>query len=563
MKKIVKSIKEYKNDNIHTQCNNVYATNTVLHVKYEKNNVGADDPVRPQPNRNTQNGITLVALVITIIVLLLLAVVSINIVQNSGLIEKAKIAIDKHNKEAKKEQYVIDSEKESIEEVESGIKVEKVTDEFPGILEGKGTEEEPFTINSIEDFIAFADEVKKGNDYNGKMVMLGLSLDFNSVKSYVDPYRTDYEQYGYKGELKQALTIGEGFKPITSSFKGTFDGKNNKIINLYINTEKNNIALFINNYGIIKNLGIEKGYIRAETYASSLVLENKKEGIIENCNSSANVLGIAGLGGIVGNNLGTIDSCYNEGKVETRKAGWIYGGIAYKNSGIIKNCSNKGRIVGSYESGGIVGANSGTISNCSNSQNLELNKISGYEKGGIAGINGGKIECCYNSGVIYASGTASAGIVGRNAGTISSCYNTGNIQVNSGSTYYAGGICGENTGNISYVFNTGTVNGNKNKWKYGGICGKNQSSIRYGYNIGDVLPHEVETTKAIAVNDGEKSKVEKCFYLKGLPEDPNGIEKTEEEMKSIEYLNLLNEEEKNWKIDINNGYPILNWQDEE
>ena len=77
------------------------------------------------------------------------------------------------------------------------------------------------------------------------------------------------------------------------------------------------------------------------------------------------------------------------------------------------------------------------------------------------------------------------------------------------------------------------------------------------------MPHEVETTKAIAVNDGEKSKVEKCFYLKGLPEDPNGIEKTEEEMKSIEFLNLLNEEEKNWKIDINNGYPILNWQDEE
>ncbi len=72
-------------------------------VKLVKN-VGADDPVRPQPNRNTQNGITLVALVITIIVLLLLAVVSINIVQSSGLIEKTKLAKEEHRASAIQEQ---------------------------------------------------------------------------------------------------------------------------------------------------------------------------------------------------------------------------------------------------------------------------------------------------------------------------------------------------------------------------------------------------------------------------------------------------------------------------
>ena len=51
-----------------------------------------------------QNGITLVALVITIIVLLLLAVVSINIVQNSGLIEKTKLAKEEHRASAIQEQ---------------------------------------------------------------------------------------------------------------------------------------------------------------------------------------------------------------------------------------------------------------------------------------------------------------------------------------------------------------------------------------------------------------------------------------------------------------------------
>lgn len=90
MKKNVKSIKEYKNDNIY--------------IQYRNGDVGADDPVRLQSNRNTQNGITLVALVITIIVLLLLAVVSINIVQNSGLIEKTKLAKEEHRASAIQEQ---------------------------------------------------------------------------------------------------------------------------------------------------------------------------------------------------------------------------------------------------------------------------------------------------------------------------------------------------------------------------------------------------------------------------------------------------------------------------
>ena len=71
----------------------------------QKNNgyVGADDPVRPIPKRNTQRGITLVALVITIIVLLILAIVSIRIVMDGGLITRASKATDTHTIEAEKE----------------------------------------------------------------------------------------------------------------------------------------------------------------------------------------------------------------------------------------------------------------------------------------------------------------------------------------------------------------------------------------------------------------------------------------------------------------------------
>ena len=70
-----------------------------------KNNgyVGADDSVRPLLKKNTQRGITLVALVITIIVLLILAMVSIRIVMDGGLIIKSKEATAQHTIGTEKE----------------------------------------------------------------------------------------------------------------------------------------------------------------------------------------------------------------------------------------------------------------------------------------------------------------------------------------------------------------------------------------------------------------------------------------------------------------------------
>lgn len=63
--------------------------------KYNMNNVGAG-LVPAQLQRNTQKGITLVALVITIIVLLILVVVSINLLINNGILEKAEKAVEEY-----------------------------------------------------------------------------------------------------------------------------------------------------------------------------------------------------------------------------------------------------------------------------------------------------------------------------------------------------------------------------------------------------------------------------------------------------------------------------------
>ena len=53
-------------------------------------NVGADASVCPEHKRNTQKGITLLALIITIIVLLILAIVSVKLISKGGVIDRAK-----------------------------------------------------------------------------------------------------------------------------------------------------------------------------------------------------------------------------------------------------------------------------------------------------------------------------------------------------------------------------------------------------------------------------------------------------------------------------------------
>lgn len=159
----------------------------------------------------------------------------------NGILNQAQNAKNKTEEAERNEKLDLLKQEDLINETLNGVEVDEVKDGNPGELEKE--DENTFVINSIEDLVFFAHDVTNGNNYSGKTVKLGISLDFNSTKSYIDPLRTDYGKYGYNGELKTLLTTGEGFIPIgvgsdevgTNSFSGTFDGQNNQIINLYIN----------------------------------------------------------------------------------------------------------------------------------------------------------------------------------------------------------------------------------------------------------------------------------------------------------------------------------------
>lgn len=480
-----------------------------------------------------ERGITLIALVITIIVLLILAAVSIAMLTGeNGILTQANEAKEKTEQAEKDEKTNLGQTEDIINEYVNGIVVEQVTDTNPGVLEGNGTEDNPYVINSIEDLVFFAHNVTDGNTYDEEYVSLGLSLDFNSTKSYVDAYRTNYGIYGYDGELKKLLTSGEGFKPIgkTSnintepySFAGTFDGNNNEIIGLYINTEQipneeKRIGLFANNYGVIQRLGIINGNI-------SITMNSVT------CD----------IGSITAKNYNQVSDCY-----------------CYTNINMYLQDS----ITGLVRGGGI---------------------CSGSESGSI-------IENSYHSGKIYLEGNTTANIVigGISSGTmgeVTKSFSRGNIEINThnNGTVQIGGILGTLGGDINNCYNKKTITVESYSGQsafIGGIIGKiNSGTINLCYNSGKIEGvGNLINTKIGSIVGQTTVNIEKCYYLTGTSENGVGsnyspslehniVEKTEEQMKNNEFLNLLNQNNENiWKADSNNsnnGYPILYWEDSE
>ena len=428
-----------------------------------------------------KRGITLIALIITIIVLLILAGVTISmVVGDNGVVNQAMNAKEKTDEAIRKEKSDFDKSSELADELVNGIEsVEQVVDEYPGKLEDDNGIK---VINSIEDLVVFAYDVTNGNNYEHQTVKLGLSLDFNSAKSYIDAYRIDYGKYGYNGELKPLLTSGEGFKPIgttieenkdTQSFAGIFDGNNKFIDNLIQGN------LFVYNCGTIKNLEV-RGNVKG-TKGKGIVgtnygeINNIKNYIDFNINNNS--------GGVVAKNKGTVSNCYNYGSINVSGGVTVGGIVGYNEEGTITNCYNYGKLYSKLDEvslnavnlGGIVGSNKGKVEKCMNYDEVKCDR--GDCVGGICGINYSTMKNCYNKGRIYGANWEVGGICGYMVnGKVESCYNIGSV-------------CGyKNVGGVTGSLKGGVISNCKSKCDISNIEG---SRVNFGGVIGQFVKESV------------------------------------------------------------------------
>ena len=506
-------------------------------------------------------GITLIALVITIIVLLILAGVSIAMLTGeNGILSQAQKAKEETENAQLEEENKLVGYEDFINNATGDVP--QVNDSNPGTLEGNGTEKEPYTINSIEDLVSFADSVTNGNTYEGQYVKLNQSLDFKSDKSYVDPNRENY--YGYAGKLKEALTTGEGFKPIgttirkenleevTNSFYGIFDGNGKQIINCYMNKEIFDLEQTYRfsffgstTLGVIKNLGLTKvdfNLLSNQHESGISGVSNISYGQIVNCYVTGSITatqegdGDIYCTGITVSNLGTIENCYNLANINlivTQSAIKVAycAGIVSNNeheTSIIRNCYNAGNITANI--------------NC---QNIQIGGIVRYN-------NKGTVENCYNSGNIECK---------KDTGELGSCR--------------VGGIIGQQAGGIvKNLYNKGSINVSTNNLTtgVGGIVGLIEGTTENCYNIGNinnVMQSPNCSTGELAGDATASAVMSNSFYLNNEPIGENlssscvTTKVTNEQLKSDETLDTLNQSELVWKKDtsnINNGYPIFTWQ---
>lgn len=408
-------------------------------------------------------GITLIALVITIIVLLILAGITIAILTgDNGILTKAtessetserektreriglsvqaaniegrgQLEYNNLNEELKKEfgednykilnvgkgyliivdnvQYKIDADGK----VEEGKEIGKSNIEYAGDL-SKGrtydgtTEETAYRINCIEDLVEWSNKYSK---YNSSYMELEKTLDFESIESYNDctAITTDINGNGQLEPLIQELTTGTGFKPI-GSFGGNFDGKNNEIRNLYENRTGNaGLFAYAGGSSIIFDLGVTGEITKTvvHTYGGAGGIAGAGNPVLKNCYSKCTVKSVDYAGGLIGhggvNSANKIYNCYNLGNVEATGAA---GGIIGKNYGDgcdlkVYNCYNTGTVKSVGSAGGISGDLNGrtTMTNCYNS-----GIIIGEYSGGISGYCViGYIYNCFNVGNIKSTST--------------------------------------------------------------------------------------------------------------------------------------------------------------
>lgn len=466
--------------------------------------------------RKNVKGITLIALVVTIIVLLILATVAISLsVGSNGIFTRAKDAVDKYEDasieelmEMYKTEVLLGNEKTIKERLIEDKKVtEADLDDNKGLLNLTNKVLIVWNFNGLKEI---SKEVENGETFEGKKIYLINNIDCGAEFNIES------------GEL----TAGENFEPIGSSnskledeglegsikkeFKGTFEGCSYEISKIYI--KKNNqtdycTALFgyIGENGIIRDLKIKDSYIHG--YFETAAIAGRNRGIITNCINESTVVGNYYLtAGIVGRNINTIENCQNYGDIiGGHQTAGIVANCDYGTNIIINNCQNYGNINSSAEAtGGIVGGlythddiNTAKVTNCLNEGNIgnlenenlksiggiigstngyngnikisncnNKGKVNGYNNvGGIVGYNvNSTIENCWNNGEINGVYSQIGGIVGvaSTDSTIYRCYNLGKIFLKEDSHFGAGGIVGNlySKGGLSKVeecYNVGEV----------------------------------------------------------------------------------------------------------
>ena len=240
----------------------------------------------------------------------------------------------------------------------------------------------------------------------------------------------------------------------TTQYSGTFDGNNKTVSGLYFNGDSTCIGLFGSSEsdGNIKNVGVVDSYFKGNDH----------------------------VGGVCGNNAGTITNCYNAGNLTAIESSATIGGICgYNNGGTVTNCYNTGTVTAT-----------GSVASV----------------GGVCGCSIAPISNCYNIGTVTATSSSAdiSGICGYYFGPIKNCYYLADTEDENGGKTTAQFASGE----VAYLLSQGcTVGEGEDAVTYSGsVWGQNLATENYPVLNGKTV-YQVDSYEGCIGNPGNSTKV--------------------------------------------------------
>lgn len=384
------------------------------------------------------------------------------------------------------------------------------------VLEGAGTESDPYRLSATRDLLAMKAALVKGQMTYFKLMN---DIDMSSIENW-DPLNPD-EPYdlgivfdGGGHSLKNLKSKGQ----VYSSFFGVLYGKcyNVKFVDAEIVSASNSGAGIIGGYiGTGGKPAIVSGVEASGTVTNAGKGQsvgglggNAREATIENCSVNVTVSNPMGdgtnrtaTGGVVGKTIDSavkIKKCIVRGVVEITKGinNTYTGGIVGWQSAAgaeITDCEVYATVKSAGERvGGIVGHyQGGTLSGCKFYG--EVNAASRLA-GGIAGITSSEstIKNCLSSGKIVCKNIV-GGIVGMNENTLTirCCESSSTIEINVNGVDGVGGVLGLASNGKTVIVEDCIFSGNMNiptGQRVGGIVGDlgTGSSVRRCYVSGNI-----------------------------------------------------------------------------
>ena len=249
----------------------------------------------------------------------------------------------------------------------------ETTDKYD--IDDDGTKDTVYEISNAGQLYWFAGLVNGTLDGVEQNTLANAILTANIT---VNENLLDSLQYDTEGNVSNGsdfitwTPIADWMGNRTTQYSGTFDGNNKIVSGLYFNGDSTCIGLFGSSEsdGNIKNVGVVDSYFKGNDH----------------------------VGGVCGNNAGTITNCYNAGNLTAIESSATVGGICgYNNGGTVTNCYNTGTVTatGSVASvGGVCGCSIAPISNCYNIGTVTATSSSA-DISGICGYYFGPIKNCY------------------------------------------------------------------------------------------------------------------------------------------------------------------------